>query len=210
MAPLVQEINDSDAAPQSKRRQHDGERALTASGHGDSLVRPAQSMKEIADVCVTHVLFAMPLVASCLWAADMSRPVLNRRIRPDGTIIVGTRNSRLHRRPQPNTGADLKGKPTINHNRSFAGSVEFSAEFSARFRPRPDIRHVLFDFDGTLSLVRQGWPDVVVPMFVDASVPKRRKQSRSPPPCLRRYHAAEWRAAIYQMIELAAPLPTRR
>ena len=26
MAPLVQKINDSDAAPQSKRRQHDGER----------------------------------------------------------------------------------------------------------------------------------------------------------------------------------------
>ena len=27
--------------------------------------------------------------------------------------------------------------------------------------------HVLFDFDGTLSIIRQGWPDVMVPMFVE-------------------------------------------
>ncbi|AMV38657.1 HAD family hydrolase [Planctomyces sp. SH-PL62] len=35
------------------------------------------------------------------------------------------------------------------------------------FAPRPAISRVLFDFDGTLSLVRQGWPDVMVPMFVE-------------------------------------------
>jgi len=28
-------------------------------------------------------------------------------------------------------------------------------------------RHVLFDFDGTLSLIREGWPDVMVPMMVE-------------------------------------------
>ena len=28
-------------------------------------------------------------------------------------------------------------------------------------------RHVLFDFDGTLSLVREGWPQVMVPMMVE-------------------------------------------
>jgi len=33
-------------------------------------------------------------------------------------------------------------------------------------RPRPP-RHVLFDFDGTLSLIRQGWPEVMVPMMVE-------------------------------------------
>jgi phosphoglycolate phosphatase len=27
--------------------------------------------------------------------------------------------------------------------------------------------HALFDFDGTLSLVREGWPEVMVPMMVD-------------------------------------------
>lgn len=28
-------------------------------------------------------------------------------------------------------------------------------------------RHVLFDFDGTLSLIREGWPEVMVPMMVE-------------------------------------------
>jgi phosphoglycolate phosphatase-like HAD superfamily hydrolase len=45
----------------------------------------------------------------------------------------------------------------------------FSGEVILRpsFAPRPDISHVLFDFDGTLSLVRQGWPEVMVPMFTE-------------------------------------------
>lgn len=45
----------------------------------------------------------------------------------------------------------------------FTGAVEFSPQF----QPRPGISHVLFDFDGTLSLIRQGWPDVMVPMVVE-------------------------------------------
>lgn len=45
----------------------------------------------------------------------------------------------------------------------FRGLVEFSAGFA----PRPRITHVLFDFDGTLSLIREGWPEVMVPMFVE-------------------------------------------
>jgi phosphoglycolate phosphatase-like HAD superfamily hydrolase len=45
----------------------------------------------------------------------------------------------------------------------FQGLVEFNGEF----RPRPQISHVLFDFDGTLSLIREGWPEVMVPMFVE-------------------------------------------
>ena len=32
---------------------------------------------------------------------------------------------------------------------------------------RGEVRSVLFDFDGTLSLIRQGWQDVMVPMMVD-------------------------------------------
>ncbi len=33
-------------------------------------------------------------------------------------------------------------------------------------RKRPP-QHVLFDFDGTLSLVREGWPSIMVPMMVE-------------------------------------------
>ena len=39
-------------------------------------------------------------------------------------------------------------------------------ECSASFRPRWPIRHVLFDFDGTLSLVRAGWAEVMTEMFM--------------------------------------------
>jgi phosphoglycolate phosphatase len=46
---------------------------------------------------------------------------------------------------------------------SFRGRIEFAPGFA----PRPNISHVLFDFDGTLSLIRQGWPEVMVPMFVE-------------------------------------------
>lgn len=47
--------------------------------------------------------------------------------------------------------------------RPFTGLVEFSP----LFRSRPKISHVLFDFDGTLSLIRQGWPEVMAPMFLE-------------------------------------------
>lgn len=46
---------------------------------------------------------------------------------------------------------------------AFRGQVELSPGFA----PRPNISHVLFDFDGTLSLIRQGWPDVMLPMFLE-------------------------------------------
>jgi len=51
---------------------------------------------------------------------------------------------------------------------TFSGQVEIQPSF----QPRPGIRHVLFDFDGTLSLIRQGWPEVMVPMFVEM-LPRR-------------------------------------
>src|SRR5437868_14086823 len=50
----------------------------------------------------------------------------------------------------------------MHHADSFTGLVEFAAGFA----PRPQVSHVLFDFDGTLSLIREGWPEVMVPMMV--------------------------------------------
>ena len=41
-----------------------------------------------------------------------------------------------------------------------------NVEFPAPLPPRPEISHVLFDFDGTLSLVREGWPDVMLQLFL--------------------------------------------
>jgi len=30
-----------------------------------------------------------------------------------------------------------------------------------------NIHHALFDFDGTLSLIREGWQQIMIPMMVD-------------------------------------------
>jgi phosphoglycolate phosphatase-like HAD superfamily hydrolase len=76
---------------------------------------------------------------------------------------------------------------------------------------RGEIRSVLFDFDGTLSLIRQGWQGVMVPMMVDV---------------LQALHTGETREAlttivtefvdrltgkqtIYQMIELCNQVRAR-
>lgn len=50
----------------------------------------------------------------------------------------------------------------------FAGYIEFAESF----KPRPQLTHVLFDFDGTLSLIREGWPEIMLVMFVEM-LPKR-------------------------------------
>ena len=54
----------------------------------------------------------------------------------------------------------------------------FAVEFADQFEMRPEIEHVLFDFDGTLSLIRQGWPEVMVPMFVEA-LPRQEGETAS-------------------------------
>lgn len=43
----------------------------------------------------------------------------------------------------------------------FRGLVEFAPGYS----PRPQISHVVFDFDGTLSWLRHGWPELMLQLF---------------------------------------------
>ena len=58
---------------------------------------------------------------------------------------------------------------TMSNQRTVSGTPSFvNVELPQPLEPRPEISHVLFDFDGTLSLIRQGWPEVMVPMFVEA------------------------------------------
>lgn len=38
-------------------------------------------------------------------------------------------------------------------------------EIHHNFAPRPEIRHVVFDFDGTLSWLRHGWPEIMEKLF---------------------------------------------
>jgi phosphoglycolate phosphatase-like HAD superfamily hydrolase len=42
-----------------------------------------------------------------------------------------------------------------------------NVEFVRKVRPRP-VLQVLFDFDGTLSLLREGWPQIMLRVFLEA------------------------------------------
>ncbi|HTL59431.1 MAG TPA: HAD family hydrolase [Candidatus Limnocylindrales bacterium] len=89
---------------------------------------------------------------------------------------------------------------------AFVGRVEFAPHFA----PRPDISHVLFDFDGTLSLIRQGWPEVMVPMFAEFLPPvsgetdEQRRQL-----CFDDIMRLNGKQTIYQMIQLADRIEER-
>jgi len=89
---------------------------------------------------------------------------------------------------------------------SFRGLVEFSPGFAAR----PNASHVLFDFDGTLSLIREGWPEVMVPMFVEMLPPRegetdeQRRQL-----CYDDIMSLNGKQTIYQMIQLAERIKER-
>ena len=72
-------------------------------------------------------------------------------------------------------------------------------------------RHVLFDFDGTLSLIREGWPEVMVPMMVDVL----RATGTSETPAELSQRAGHFvmeltgKQTIYQMIHLAEEVSKR-
>ena len=79
-----------------------------------------------------------------------------------------------------------------------------SVELPAPVEPRPEIGHVLFDFDGTLSTIRQGWPEVMVPMFVEA-VPRLADEDEATVRqlVLDDIMRLNGKQTIYQMIQLA-------
>ena len=60
---------------------------------------------------------------------------------------------------------------------SFSGLVEFKPALFAR----PQISHVVFDFDGTLSWLRHGWPEIMLRLFRE-HLPRRAGESRRGPP----------------------------
>jgi len=89
---------------------------------------------------------------------------------------------------------------------SFKGHVEFAAGFA----PRPSLTHVLFDFDGTLSLIREGWPEIMVPMFVEMLPPlSGESEDQRRLLCLDDIMRLNGKQTIYQMIQLAGRIGER-
>ncbi len=86
-----------------------------------------------------------------------------------------------------------------------------SIEIIRELQPGHTFRHALFDFDGTLSLIREGWPDVMVPMMVEEILATG---TTEPPEEIRR-HCHDFvmrlngKQTIYQMIQLAEEVRAR-
>jgi len=77
--------------------------------------------------------------------------------------------------------------------------------------PRGRFRSVLFDFDGTLSLIREGWPQVMIPMMVEVLRQTRTNESdedlaRVVEEFVMRNNG---RQTIFQMIQLAEEVKQR-
>ena len=99
----------------------------------------------------------------------------------------------------------MSNQKTVNGNPLFK-----TVELPQPLEPRPEISHVLFDFDGTLSVIRQGWPEVMVPMFVEA-LPRQADETEE---ALRELVLDDimrlnGKQTIYQMIQLTERIRER-
>jgi phosphoglycolate phosphatase-like HAD superfamily hydrolase len=77
--------------------------------------------------------------------------------------------------------------------------------------PRGAFRSVLFDFDGTLSLIREGWPQVMIPMMVDVlkQTPTTESEAVLTAGVEEFVMRLNGRQTIYQMIHLAEEVKRR-
>jgi len=77
--------------------------------------------------------------------------------------------------------------------------------------PRGRFRSVLFDFDGTLSLIREGWPQVMIPMMVDVLRQTGTRESDEQLAAAVEDFVMQLngRQTIYQMIQLAEEVQRR-
>ncbi|HEX5270397.1 MAG TPA: HAD family hydrolase [Gemmataceae bacterium] len=77
--------------------------------------------------------------------------------------------------------------------------------------PRGRFRSVLFDFDGTLSLIREGWPQVMIPMMVEELRRTGTKETDSELTAAVEEFVMRLngRQTIYQMIQLAEEVRRR-
>jgi len=77
--------------------------------------------------------------------------------------------------------------------------------------PRGQVRFAIFDFDGTLSLIRQGWQGVMVPMMVDILAATPRAEPREELAVLVREYVYRLtgRQTIYQMLQLVEEVEKR-
>lgn len=87
-------------------------------------------------------------------------------------------------------------------------------DFNGAFELRSDsvipekTRHVLFDFDGTLSLLRTGWPEVMLSMFMEL-IPRTRNDNALEELLYNDIIRLNGKQTIYQMFQFAERVSER-
>ena len=90
------------------------------------------------------------------------------------------------------------------------GTFHSLVEFSPGFAPRPGLSHVLFDFDGTLSLIREGWVEVMLAMFLEMLPPMGGESESAARQMLHDdIMRQNGKQTIYQMIQFAERIHER-
>jgi phosphoglycolate phosphatase-like HAD superfamily hydrolase len=86
-----------------------------------------------------------------------------------------------------------------------------SLEIANPNAPRGQIRFALFDFDGTLSLIREGWQGVMIPYFVEEILAAPRAESPAQVETLVREFVERLtgKQTIYQCFQLAEEIQKR-
>ncbi len=76
---------------------------------------------------------------------------------------------------------------------------------------RPGFRHALFDFDGTISLIREGWQQVMIPMMVEVllTTPEAEDEATLTEIVTDFVTRLTGKQTIYQMIQLAEEVEQR-
>jgi phosphoglycolate phosphatase-like HAD superfamily hydrolase len=91
----------------------------------------------------------------------------------------------------------------MNKSQPVSSSLAGKAVFAPSFASRPAVKHVLFDFDGTLSLIREGWPAVMLNMFLEM-LPRRADDAAADRQMLwDDMMRLNGKQTIYQMLQLA-------
>jgi phosphoglycolate phosphatase len=88
---------------------------------------------------------------------------------------------------------------------------ESAVEVVREVGPGLEFRHVLFDFDGTLSLIREGWPEVMAGMMTEEILATGTPEPAAEVARLCREFVAELtgKQTIYQMIRLTEEIRKR-
>ncbi|MCS6831673.1 MAG: HAD family hydrolase, partial [bacterium] len=78
--------------------------------------------------------------------------------------------------------------------------------------PRGHIRFALFDFDGTLSLIREGWQQVMIPMMVEVlqrETPTTESEEELTRVVTEYVDRLTGKQTIYQMLQLCEEIQKR-